>query len=409
MRKSWLVCVLMGSISLGATAWGQAPPGAVAKPAMQKDDDDAKAAKTADKPSAEVAEDAVVLTIKGVCPAAPAAAKTTASGAKAGEAKPAMAKKTADCETKITRKEFEKIASGLSPNVTPQLKRQLATALPKFMAMSEAAKKKGLDKTEAYKQTLKVAQMQILTTQLQRQVQEDADKIPDAKIEEYYKANPEAYEQFSLDRLFIPKNKQVEPEKADGDDKLTEEQEKAKAEEEKAKLEKNQKELDELADKLQKRAAGGEDFAKLQKDAYDAAGMKMDNPTVNLPTVRRTGLPPAHASVFDLPVGGVSPVITDNGGHYIYKVVSKTELPLDDKVKAEIHNTLKSQNLKTMMDGYQNSYSVVQNEEYFGPPQAPGGRPGPPHMRMMPPGQGQGAPTPATPPSQPPAPPSSPK
>jgi hypothetical protein len=414
MRNSWLVCVLVGGMGLSA-AWGQAAPSA------DKDNDDkgpAKAATPASKPAEEVPEDAVVLTIKGVCPATAAGSPKSTAGAasaKASSEKSAAARKSADCETKITRKEFEKIAGGLSPNVTPQLKRQLATALPKFMAMSEAAKKQGLENSEAYKETLKVAKMQILTTQLQRKVQEDADKIPDSEVEAYYKKNPEAYEQFSLDRLFIPRNKQIEPEKNDDEDKMTDEQKKAKADAEKAKQEAGQKEMDTLADTLQKRAASGEDFAKLQKEAYDAAGMKMDNPTVNLPTVRRTGLPPAHKDVFDLKVGEVSQVISDNGGHYVYKVVSKTELPLDDKIKAEIHNTLKSQKLKEDMDKYQNSYSVTQNEAYFGPPQAPGGRPGmPPGMRMQPPPHGgaQGSPTPATPPSQSPAqqaPPTSPK
>jgi len=38
-------------------------------------------------------------------------------------------------------------------------------------------------------------------------------------------------------------------------------------------------------------------------------------------------------AVFDLKVGEVSQVITDNGGHYIYKVVSKEVLPMDDKNK----------------------------------------------------------------------------
>jgi hypothetical protein len=418
MRKSWLVCVLMGALGVGALAWAQAAPAAADKDkdkesAMEKDKDNDKdkekdkdEAKEAAKPKPpeEVAEDAVVLTIKGVCP--PTAAAKTATGATG--TKTAAAKKPADCETKMTRREFEKIASGLSPNVTPQLKRQLATALPKFMAMSEAAKKQGLENSEQYKETLKVAKMQILTTQLQRKVQEDADKIPDSEIEAYYKKNPEAYEQFSLDRLFIPKNKQMEPEKDNEDeDKMTDEQKKAKADAEKAKQEAGQKELDALAETLQKRAAAGEDFAKLQKEAYDAAGMKMDNPTVNLPTVRRTGLPPAHKDVFDLKVGEVSPVISDNGGHYIYKVVSKTELPLDDKIKAEIHNTLKSQKLKEEMDKYQNSYSVTQNEAYFGPPQGPGGRPGmPPGMRMAPPPM-RNAPAPGAPAQQ--APPASPK
>ena len=77
---------------------------------------------------------------------------------------------------------------------------------------------------------------------------------------------------------------------------------------------------------------------------------KVDNPTVNLPKVRRTGLPPAHAAVFDLKVGEVSAVISDNGGHYIYKVVSKEVLPLDLRSKAEIHNKLKSERMKEMMD-----------------------------------------------------------
>jgi len=150
-----------------------------------------------------------VLTVFGVCPATPTneTAKTGSAAAKTAGKKPE------DCKTVITRKEFEKIASGLSPNVTPQLKHQLATALPKFIAMSEAAKAKGLDKTPQYQETLKVVQMQILTQQLQRSVQEEAEKVSPEDIEAYYKKNPEAYEQFSLDRLFIPRYKQAELEK----------------------------------------------------------------------------------------------------------------------------------------------------------------------------------------------------
>ena len=54
----------------------------------------------------------------------------------------------------------------------------------------------------------------------------------------YYKKNPEAYEQFSLDRLFIPRNKQdkaEDKEDAKEEEKLTEEQQKAKEAEEQAK------------------------------------------------------------------------------------------------------------------------------------------------------------------------------
>ena len=50
--------------------------------------------------------------------------------------------------------------------------------------------------------------MQILTTELQRKIQEQAANIPHAEIENYYKDHPETFEQFNLDRLFVPRTKQ---------------------------------------------------------------------------------------------------------------------------------------------------------------------------------------------------------
>jgi PPIC-type PPIASE domain len=407
MRKSWLLCVLLGTL-----AWGQAQSEA---PPAQAPPTQAPAAAKAPEPTAEVPENAVVLTIKGVCPAAPKAPAASKAGATKAAAAPA--KKPADCKTEITRAQFEKIASGLSPNVTPQLKRQLEQALPRFMAMSEAAKAKGIDKTPRFVETMKIARMQILTTELQRTVQEESDKVPDSEVSEYYKKNPEAYEQFSLDRLFVPRFKQAVPEeKEEGKEpeKLTEDQQKAKEAADKAKQEQGEQEMTKLADALRARAAAGEEFVKLQKEAFEAAGTKVDNPTVNLPSVRRTGLPPAHAAVFDLKVGEVSQVISDNGGHYVYKAVTKEVLPLDDKVKGEIHNKLKNERMKEMMDNYTNSFQAVPNEAYFGPaaPAGPGGmRQGPPpHMprpQMAPPPtqqtQPQSAPPAGNPPAQPPA------
>jgi PPIC-type PPIASE domain len=391
MRKSWLLCVLMGSL-----AWGQAPP--AEGPGRSNPEQEEKAP----APAAEVPESAVVLTIKGVCsPSVKAAASKTA----AGKASPA-AKKLADCETKITRAQFEKIATALSPNVSPQLKRQLETLLPRFMAMSDAAKAQGLDKTPHFEEMMKVVRMQVLTQELQRSLQEKADKISPAEIDKYYKDHPEAYEQYSLDRLFIPRFKQVEPEKEAKE--MTDEQRKAKEAENKAKQEQGEQEMNKLADSLRAEAASGADFAKLQKEAFDAAGEKVENPTVNLPKVRRTGLPPAHAAVFDLKVGEVSQVISDNGGHYVYKVVSEEVVPLD-QVKDEIHNKLKSERMKELMDKYSNSFQAVPNEAYFGPPAGPGrmmpgGPSRMPHPQMAP-GQGpSGSASPqAAPPANPPA------
>ncbi|MGA8429588.1 MAG: peptidyl-prolyl cis-trans isomerase, partial [Candidatus Sulfotelmatobacter sp.] len=363
MRKSWLLCVL-----LGAVAWGQAPPAAQSPgpggqgPSMSLPPKGPPPPDTA----ASVPPEAAVLTVKGICPAAP-----KATTARAGAAKPASAVKTspADCKTVITKAEFEKLASGIAPNMTPQLRRQLVSVLPRLIAMSDAAKKKGLEKTPRYEETLKFAKMQILTNELQRNIQEEAAKVPPAEVEAYYKEHPEGYEQYNLDRLFVPRTKQPQSEaqETDKEEKLTEEQQKAKEADAKSKEEQSEQEMTKLADTLRARAVAGEDFMKLQKEAFEAAGMKIESPTVNLPKIRRTGLPPAHAAVFDLKAGEVSQVISDSGGHYIYKINSKDALPLD-QVKEEIHNTLQSQRSKAEMEKYQNSFSVETNEQYFGPP-----------------------------------------
>jgi|HubBroStandDraft_1064217.scaffolds.fasta_scaffold00054_63 hypothetical protein len=419
MRKRWLLCVLLGTL-----AWGQAQPGTAQAPAPAGQGPASRmqppSAPAAEVPFSEVPLNAVVLTVKGVCPATP----KTAAVAKTAAGKTTAAKKPADCKTEITRAQFEKLTSALQQGSNPlntQQKRTLANQLPGVMAMSEAAKAKGLDKTERFQETMKFIKMRVLTAELQRTVQDDADKVPPEKIAEYYKENSEAYQQFSLDRLFIPRYKQpgAEEKKEDAKDskeeKPTDEQLKAKDAENKAKQEKGEQEMNKLADSLRERAAAGEDFATLQKEAFEAAGTKVANPTVNLPKVRRTGLPPAHSAVFDLKVGEVSTVISDNGGHYVYKVVSMEVLPLD-QVKEEIHGKLKKDRLTEMTDKYTNSFQAVPNEAYFGPGPltAPGGRPpGQMPARMPPPRaappstepQSQAPPPAADAPAQPPAPP----
>src|SRR5205807_5625870 len=89
------------------------------------------------------------------------------------------------------------------------------------------------------------------------------------------------------------------------------------------------------------------------------------------PKVRRTGLPPGHSGVFDLKEGEVSQVISDSGGHYVYKVKSRAQIPLE-QVKDEIHTALQNQRMKDAMEKYQSSFKVETNEAYFGP-SAPGG------------------------------------
>jgi hypothetical protein len=379
---SWVLCVLMATL-----AWGQAQSAPPPQAAQVPDSAQAPA-----DTSASVPADAPVITVKGICDSQP---------------KPPAANASADCKTVITKAEFEKIVNAIAPNPSPQQKKQLANVLPRLMAMSSEARSQGMDKTEQYAEILKFAQMQILQNQLQRKLQEDAANISDADIEKNYKDNAQNFEQYNLDRIFVPRTKQIEPEASDDDDKeqkLTPEQRKAKEESDKAKTQHNEEAMAKLADDLRARAAAGEDVTKLQKEAFDKAGMKIESPNVNLPTVRRNGLPAGHAAAFDLKPGEVSAVIHDAGGYYIYKMNGAKELPLD-QVKNEIHSKMQQDRMREKMEQLNTSFQAETNEAYFGPASASPMPPPRPRPRLgMPPAGGATAKPQTPPPAQTPAP-----
>ena len=391
MRKSWVLCVLAGAL-----AWGQAAPGG---PPPQSSPAPGAGAMTGQPEQAEkdasasVPPSAPVITIDGICDTP---AKTAAGAA----AKPATSEKSAaaGCKTVITKAQFDAMATNLAPNITPQLKKQLASVLPRLMAMANEAKKQGLENTPQYKERVKFNRMQILAQELQQKMQEQAAKVPDADIEKYYKDHPEMYEQASVERVFVPRMKQIEPEKLQDEKETKAGDQQQKEAAETAKQDEGEKTMTTLADDLRARAAAGEDFLKLQKEAFEAAGMKIESPTVTLPNIRQSGLPPAHAAVFDLKPGEVSPVISDSGGHYIYKVVSKNEMTLD-QAKTEIQGKLQTERMKEQMDKLNNSFKVETNEAYFGPggPNQMAPRPMRPRPGMPP------APGASAPQAQPPA------
>jgi hypothetical protein len=83
--------------------------------------------------------------------------------------------------------------------------------------------------------------------------------------------------------------------------------------------------------------------------------------------VRRTALPATHVAIFELKVGKVSQLITDAGGHYIYKLEAKDRLTMDE-AKGEIRQTLEGQHAKEALHKIQDSYTTETNDAYFGLP-----------------------------------------
>ena len=327
-------------------AWSQTKPGlptATAPEAETRDKDDKQPLPDS---AAAVPPDAAILTIKGLC-----SEQTPKAEANSVDA---------NCQTVITRAQFEQLSNAIHPNMPPTTKRQLANSYPRLLAMAREAEKRGLDKQTHFQEMIAFARVQILAQDLVRNIQDAAAQVPAKDIEDYYHDQPAAFARASLERIIVPNIKQ----RSSKEGKETESSGSDTRSEEK---DKDQEAMRKEAEALRARAVTGEDFTKLQKDAYGAAGLNTPPPPTSMARTRRAALPPAHQSVLDMKPGDVSPVISDPGGYYIYKLVAIEIEPLSD-AESEIHKTLENQRMHAMMQKVQDSVTTDVNQAYSGPP-----------------------------------------
>ena len=338
MYKFFLACLLLGAMAFGQAASPNPAP--------------------VTNPAAQVAPDTAVITIKGFCN------------------NPAPTKDASGCVTTITRAEFEKIIDASQPSMPPRSRRPFADRYAHMLVMAKKAQDMGLDKTANFEERMKLVRIQILAQELGRALQDQASQVPEKDIEDYYQANKEKFDEVDLDRIYVPKEKTP----PDGEKTPT-------AEEEKKFQEDSEKEMKAVADKLRARAVDGGDFAKLQEEAFEAAGIKSGAPTTVMGKVRRTIMTPNQAAIMDLKPGAISEVIIDPNGFYIYRVKDKDTQTLA-QVHDEIKATLRSQRLQDAMQAVQQSVTLSFDIDYFGPEM---------------PARGPMMPHPVPPPAQPPS------
>jgi hypothetical protein len=352
MRTPLLLCFLLASV-LG---WGQehpSLPSAVPQKAGTPVEKNEEQDKNEDKDKEEdkqpfpasasaVAPDAAVLTIKGLCSGHTPSRDESASA-------PA-------CKTVITRAQFERLSNAVQPNMPATTKRQLASSYPRMLAMAHEAEQRGMEKQPHFEELMAFARLQILGQELVHKIQAEAAEVPTKDIEDYYRNNAAAFERANLERVIVPDIRQT----AELEDK-TNSPVQARSEEK----DKDKEAMRHEAEVLRTHAATGEDFMKLQKEAYDSAGLTTPPPSPSIVQVRRASLPSAQQSVFDLKPGEISPVITDSGGFYIYKLVSKETEPLTE-ARSEIRKTLENQRMRSIMQKVQDSVTTDVNQAYFG-------------------------------------------
>ena len=256
------------------------------------------------------------------------------------------------CKTTITRAQFEKLTHALQPGMSLPLRLKVANAYARNLRMSATAEKRGLDKTPEFEEEMRFARMQLLAQDLDRALQAEANKITDADLEDYYKKNQSSYEQATVARIFIPRAKATVP-----------------SQQGEAPIKADEAAMTKFAEALRVRAVNGEDPDRLQIEAYAEAGITRANADTRMVNVRRGTLPPQHETVMDLNPGEVSQVFSDpDGAHFIYKMISKNTLPLED-AKAEIRTQISSQRYRDSMKSFEGN--VVFNDAYFISPETP--------------------------------------
>ena len=356
MRCWWLIFTLFISLALGLSPARAQVPAASPKPG-----DKTGASVT----NANVASDAPVITVDGICgsdlasltkpvsPSKPAGS----SGSKA--AIPQAAKNSAptgkgSCQTIITRAQFEKLARVVSPNHPPQTAAQLARFYSTQLLYAHKAHELGLDNNPNFDEILRFTYLQVLSRAFTNYLQQQADAKASADFDSYYKQHPEEFEQVHVLQISVPKKKQYsdqsgEPAPAPANVDTAADAAALKAE----------------AEKIRSRAVAGEDFEKLENEAYVLAGDPDDVPDTDMGENTRAEMAPFGKEVFALQPGQVSEVLSGTEAWHIFKIVSKHMMPRDEAVKR-----ISGKLMKEAMDSVNNSVKPQFNETYFVPAEA---------------------------------------
>jgi hypothetical protein len=278
-------------------------------------------------------------------PAVPA----TQTAAQAAATEPAVATITGSCPTPgqtgckhaLTQAQFERVISAINPELPAGQRRELASAYVQVYVLANEARKLGLDKDPILAERLRLDEMKALASAYSDSVRKQL-KPTDADIDTFYAENRDRFEELQLKAVIVPKTIAKE----------------LKAEETKA-----------LAEKLQARAAAGEDTAKLQTEATLAVRSEGAAPNTDLGWRGRGRLGPFEKAIIGLRAGQVSNVLDDAQNWYIFKVAAKRLVPLAN-VKSDIENAIAGQRFNHRLEQLLQGVRADLDPKYFGAPPA---------------------------------------
>jgi len=334
MIRIFLVSLLAGAGAFAQTAGapaGQTPAGApgpqAAPPPIQQ---------PAYNPD-NVAPDAAVVVVHGVCPNNAAPANSDA------------------CKVVITKQQFVAMLGGMSiasQLSTPSAMRSFAESYSQLLALASAGEKAGAENDPRFQELMRIARIRALADTYRHSLEEKYGNPSQQEIEAYYKENIDKYEALKVERIIVPTaNFNRTPA--------------ARAE--------YDKKIKDLAADIRERAARGEETQKLQDEAYKALNLPA-SPRTDLGLKRHGGLPAAiEKDLFALRPGEVTKLESEPSGLNIYKLRSRDTIPVES-VKGEIVRDLHKKNMEEAIKSVTSAVHPELNDQFFGPT---GGRGGP--------------------------------
>lgn len=219
----------------------------------------------------------------------------------------------------ITSADLEEIISHYPENqrtlirTSPENRDAFVKDLVTIMVVSDAAKKKGYDKSRAFKKQIQLIRDQLLATAYLTKEIFGNVTVSDKDAEDYYGKNRKVFErpeQLRARHILIAVRQDA------GDD----EKKTAKTK----------------AEGILARIKKGEDFAKLAGEFSDDPGSKQKGGELGF-FPKNSMIPPFDKAAFELEPGGVSGVVETSFGYHIIKAEEKkkAEIPPYDAVKED--------------------------------------------------------------------------
>lgn len=285
-----------------------------------------------------------VASVKKAKIATSAPAVITVHGLCSGQAS-AKPKTDAACTTVVTKPQFDAVVNALNaigPPLLPSQLRPVAQGYATTLVNYEAAKKAGIERDPRFTEVMRLARMRAMGDMYNARLQENARRIAPEAIEAYYKNNIDKFEELTLRRVTLPRYNSAN---------LKDEEFAGKA--------------SKIAEDIHTRAVNGEDLDKLQKEAFDALGVK-NPPSTKMAAVRR-GLYAAdqEKQLFALKPGDVTAVIEQPSALIIFKLEGR-ETPSLEKSRDEISRILVKEKLDKQEQDRNSSIQIDYNEQYVG-------------------------------------------